>query len=148
MQRHPVPQFNPKATLEIINEEQTIASEMSDEEKRNLVERYLDVSYHHQRMQYFQSPVSLSYKIIFYLLINCYFRSIFQFKQMMLRIDKEESDDDSDKQIKSNTNTPRKGDPNVDGNIEPIHVNNINNVYGGNVPVNVPVLPNVSIIFE
>lgn len=66
---------------------------------------------------------------------------------MMLRIDKEESDDDSDKQMKSNTNTPRKGDPNVDGNIEPIHVNNINNAYGGNVPVNVPVLPNVSIIF-
>lgn len=66
---------------------------------------------------------------------------------MMLRIDKEESGDDSDKEMRSNTNTPRKGGaPNIDGNLEPspIHANNINNVYGSHVPVTVPVLPNVS----
>lgn len=62
----------------------------------------------------------------------------------MLRIDKEESDDDSDKAAKSNTNTPRKNDPNaVDGNSELMHVN-MNNIYGGGlVPMAVPVLPNV-----
>lgn len=61
----------------------------------------------------------------------------------MLRIDKEESDDDSDKAVKSNTNTPRKNDPNnVDGNSELLHAN-MNNIYGSHPPVAVPFLPNV-----
>lgn len=70
---------------------------------------------------------------------------------MMLRIDKEESGDDSDKEIRSNTNTPRKGVPIVEGNIEPIppiHTNNINSVYGSHMSVSIPVLPNVSIFSD
>lgn len=43
MQRHAVAQFNPKATIEIIDEEHTDTTELSDKEKRCLVERYRDV---------------------------------------------------------------------------------------------------------
>lgn len=45
MQRHPVTQFNPKATIEIIAEEQNVSNELSENEKRSLIERYLDVSF-------------------------------------------------------------------------------------------------------
>lgn len=44
MQRHPVTQFNPKATIEIIAEEHADTSDLSTEEKKCLIERYLDVS--------------------------------------------------------------------------------------------------------
>lgn len=45
MQRHPVTQFNPKATIEIIAEEQNVSNELSEKEKKSLIERYLDVSF-------------------------------------------------------------------------------------------------------
>lgn len=45
MQRHPVTQFHPKATIEIIAEEQNVSNELSENEKKSLIERYLDVSF-------------------------------------------------------------------------------------------------------
>lgn len=55
----------------------------------------------------------------------------------MLKIDKDESDDDSDRAAnKSTTNTPRKAEPTGDQN-EQIHVNNIVN---SSMPIN-PEIP-------
>lgn len=74
----------------------------------------------------------------------------------MLRIDKEESDDDSDNKNKSATTTPQKQPPpppaiDVEAELQQhvMHVNNVNNVYGGHHQnANVPVLPHVSIPFD
>lgn len=42
--RQQVPNFNPKSTIEIINNERSQDSELSEEEKRQLLQQYLDVS--------------------------------------------------------------------------------------------------------
>lgn len=69
----------------------------------------------------------------------------------MLKIDKDETDEDSDNPTsKSNTATPKKTDAPIGGNIagtpteSPIHVNNINNSIAQNVSI--PMLPKVSSI--
>lgn len=65
----------------------------------------------------------------------------------MLKIDKEESDEDSDNPgNKSNTTTPKKVEHTAgNGNTEsPVHVNNVNNSVITNVSI--PMLPNVNII--
>lgn len=67
----------------------------------------------------------------------------------MLKIDKEESGDDSDNPAnKSNTTTPKKTEPTTgDGNtVSLVHVNNnINNSIITSVSVPIPMLPKVSI---
>lgn len=44
MQRHPVTQFNPKSILDIILEQNIPGNKLGDVEKKELVERYLDVT--------------------------------------------------------------------------------------------------------
>ncbi|XP_055299107.1 nipped-B protein isoform X6 [Sitodiplosis mosellana] len=102
--RVPVPNFNPKQTIDIINSERSQDIELTEAEKQHLLQQYLD------------------------------------FKQLMLKIDNEGSDDDSDTAInKSATTTPKKVDPNeYGGNAHAqvqqptIHLNNVNNAIIGN----------------
>lgn len=62
----------------------------------------------------------------------------------MLKIDKEESDDDSDRAMnKSATATPQKINPN-EGNTELNHVNNVNNTIFNAVDAPLQSLPKVS----
>lgn len=62
----------------------------------------------------------------------------------MLKIDKEETDDDSDRAInKSATATPQKNNPN-DINTEPTFVNNVNNTIINAVDAPLQSLPKVS----
>lgn len=65
----------------------------------------------------------------------------------MIKIDKEDSEDDSDRALnKSMTTTPRKGDQiPSDGNNDSIHINHVNNVVITNVDVPPHVLPKVCI---
>lgn len=44
MQRHPVTPFNPKSTIEIIEEQTNMGGVLTEREKIHLVDRYLDVS--------------------------------------------------------------------------------------------------------
>lgn len=44
VQRHPVPTFHPKATIEIISEERTSDIPLTLDEKSLLLDRYLEVS--------------------------------------------------------------------------------------------------------
>lgn len=74
-----------------------------------------------------------------------------QFKQLMLKIDNEGSDDDSDTPInKSATNTPKKVDTNEYGaaNAQPIHVNNVNNAIIGNAGTPLQALPKVPLPYN
>lgn len=43
--RQPVPNFNPKSTIEIINNERSSDTELTDVEKKQLLQQYLDVSW-------------------------------------------------------------------------------------------------------
>lgn len=62
----------------------------------------------------------------------------------MLKIDKEESDDDSDRALnKSATTTPQKVNP-ADGNTDTNHVNNVNNSIINAVDAPLQSLPKVS----
>lgn len=63
----------------------------------------------------------------------------------MLKIDKEESDDDSDRPAnRSTTNTPRKIEPQPDYD-EQIHVNNVSLSMPTNVEIPLQSLPKVSV---
>lgn len=44
MQRHPVSAFDPKPILAVLLEESVVGHELIDNEKKELIERYLDVS--------------------------------------------------------------------------------------------------------
>lgn len=44
MQRHAVPAFDPKPILAVLLEENVVGHELMDNEKKELIERYLDVS--------------------------------------------------------------------------------------------------------
>lgn len=45
MQRHPVSAFDPKPILAVLLEESIVGHELIDNEKKELIERYLDVSF-------------------------------------------------------------------------------------------------------
>lgn len=44
VQRITVPNFNPKATIEIVNKERSADVELTEQERRQLLQQYLDVS--------------------------------------------------------------------------------------------------------
>jgi hypothetical protein len=128
MQRRANSIFNPKETIALLKEGQISDRPLTESERRDLVDRYLIVSF----FCCCQKGV---------LLMFIFFVRSFQFKQLMLKLDPDDPDleDEDDKALKAAAALKAAhvgdGDKTTDSN----HVNNINNSTTNNSN-----LPNVS----
>ena len=124
MQRRTIPPFNPKATIALLKEDPRIGTELNENEKRVLVDRYLEVSF------FYSGPASTGSNEII---------SLQKFKQLMIRLDPEEEGDDDDQPL---AKTPQKvlmPPPNTSQGMS-IDVT-MNHQYMNNVQINLPRLP-------
>ena len=126
MQRRSNSIFNPKATITILKENKQNDSVLNEEERMELVARYLDVSY----------KILQKRKLIINLSV------LLQFKQLMLKLDPDDPDLlDEDEKPKAGE-TPNPSPVKQDGS------NHVNNVSSEAVPAtNNATTNNVSFIY-
>lgn len=120
MQRRNIHPFNPKATIALLKENTKIGNQLSETEKKVLVDRYLEVS-----------PMRFLLELLSY---NFPFPA--QFKQLMIKLDPEEEADDEEH---PSAKTPQKTlMPPPNTSLAMTNDVTMNHLHTNNVQINLP----------